>query len=456
MTSICKTAIKISKTEEAKRLIEGELVWGTIKYKNDSFMLVDIGFKTEARVQNLGTWNYGRFKTGQLVQVYVDCLASAAEEALASRRQLDIDEAWAEAALAQASAAWVEGTIVGCTTEGFVISVFGLPALLPFKLINKWGLFELTTRPTTNVRLLEVDKSRNHISLIKPADEDADDGSEPRIWDSVWGVVRGISERSISIDLGWCRGVLTLSNEMWYDALTFAKLVSVGSVVATLYGGMSRAEAEPQTTAEGDEVEGERLDWEGDSSEDSTSSEGDESDGGGGEEVAMLFLERSEDGKKEDIVYGIVEEVTEQTVMLRMSPSLTQHVEAAAFEAATDEAQATQHESATQSVAVGDVVKVVSVCLSLADKLVLLNVDVEGARYLKFVEANIEFVIEGLISEIESNYAIVALDYNVFGKLEISDLQDATSEETQVENWRGCTVTVEICDFCPETNTIYL
>lgn len=50
MSSVCKTAIKVSKTEEVKKLIEGGLVQGTIKHKNDSFMLVDIGFKTEVKV----------------------------------------------------------------------------------------------------------------------------------------------------------------------------------------------------------------------------------------------------------------------------------------------------------------------------------------------------------------------------------------------------------------------
>ncbi len=54
MTSACKTALRISKTEEAKKLIDGKLVWGTITHKNSSFMLVDIGFKAEAKIRNLG------------------------------------------------------------------------------------------------------------------------------------------------------------------------------------------------------------------------------------------------------------------------------------------------------------------------------------------------------------------------------------------------------------------
>ncbi|MFP3039484.1 MAG: hypothetical protein ACKESB_02025 [Candidatus Hodgkinia cicadicola] len=482
MTSICKTAIKISKTEEVKKLIEGRLIQGIIKHKNNSFMLVDIGFKREAKVPNLGAWNYEHFKTGQPIQVYIEYLDSTTEDTLATRRQLDTDEAWDAATLAQASEAWVKGTIVGSASEGLVICVFGLPALLPFRLIGRRLLSELPTGLTTDVKLLEVDRSKNHILLVKRTDEDdewneedEDDTSELQIGDAVWGVVREISKLSVSIDLGWRRGVLMLSSEMWYDILTFVNSTAVGDVVMTLYGGIVKAgalrgalrEVERETREAADEWEGEdegrsedgggeeEGEDEGRSEdgggeeegmkddEDDNGSGGDESDDVDTEEVAMLFLEQSVEDEENDIVYGIVEEVTEQTAMLRMSPALVQPIETAAFEAA-------------HHVAVGDIVKVRPTRLGAADKLVALAVDAEGWQYLKFVEANIEFAIEGLISEIKPNYVIVTLSNNIFGKLEISELLEGTNETPQTKAWEGCTVTVEICDFCPETNTIYL
>ncbi|MFP3039262.1 MAG: hypothetical protein ACKESB_00825, partial [Candidatus Hodgkinia cicadicola] len=245
MSSICKTAIKISKTEEVKKLIEGELVWGTIKCKNDSFMLVNIGFKTEAKVWNVGTWNYKRFEVGQPIQVYIECLDSTTEEVIASRHHFDTDEAWAAASLAQASAAWVKGIIMGCVTEGFAISVFGLPALLPFDLIDRRFWWELTANSATDVKLLEVDKNMNYILLVKQVGKDSefigeDDAasSEPQIGDEVWGVIRKVDEWCVSIDLGWCRGELMLREAAWYDALTFVNSAVAGSVIITLYGGM--------------------------------------------------------------------------------------------------------------------------------------------------------------------------------------------------------------------------
>ncbi|MFP3039411.1 MAG: hypothetical protein ACKESB_01635, partial [Candidatus Hodgkinia cicadicola] len=210
----------------------------------DSFMLVNIGFKTEAKVWNVGTWNYELFEIGQPIQVYIECLDSTTGETLASRRQLDIDEAWVAASLAQASAVWVKGTITGCVTEGFAVSVFGLPALLPFELIDRRFWWELTASSVTNVKLLEVDKSRNYILLIKQVDEgseliDDDDGdSEPWVGDEVWGVIRKVDEQYVDVDLGWCRGELMLSDATWYDALMFVNSAVAGSTVVTLYGGM--------------------------------------------------------------------------------------------------------------------------------------------------------------------------------------------------------------------------
>ncbi|MFP3038266.1 MAG: hypothetical protein ACKERG_01290 [Candidatus Hodgkinia cicadicola] len=527
MSSVCKTAIKISKTEEVKKLIEGELVWGTIKYKNDSFMLVNVGFKTEAKVWNVGTWNYKRFEIGQPIQVYIECLDSTTGEVLASRRQLDIDEAWAAALLAQASAAWVKGTIIGCVTEGFAVSVFGLPALLPFGLTDRRFWWELADSSTTSVKLLEVDKSRNYILLVKRVDEGSeridedDDDGELQVGDEVWGVIMKVDERCVSIDLGWCRGELILSSVTWYDAMMFVNSAVAGSTVVTLYGGMMEVKREDGEDGAGEngeskcggaegsegggEVEavGERRwvqegemrevrdvrvmslveeeitgdeemaeEW-GDGAETAEagklSGEGEKNERSEEEveEVAVLFLEKSEvedeedeedeeKEEKEGILYGVVEEVTKQTATLRMSLSLVQSVETAAFKVDVGKTQAVQPTLEHLPPNYGDIVKILPICLSLADRQIKLDVDVEGAQYLKFFEANAEFTIEGLICGIESNYAIVALSEDVFGKLEISELLEGGSETVQGKGWEGCAVTVEICDFCPETNTIYL
>lgn len=81
---------------------------------------------------------------------------------------------------------------MGYVTEGLAVSVFGLPALLPFDLIDGRLWLELAASSTTDVKLLEVDKSRNCILLIKRVDEDSgfgeedeDDGGGPKVGDEV-------------------------------------------------------------------------------------------------------------------------------------------------------------------------------------------------------------------------------------------------------------------------------
>ncbi len=64
----------------------------------------------------------------------------------------------------------------------------------------------------------------------------------------------------------------------------------------------------------------------------------------------------------------------------------------------------------------------------------LLDVDIEGMLYLKFVETHTEFAVEGIVSQIEANYAIVALDEDIFGKLEITELLADETEAAQVEH----------------------
>ncbi len=135
--------------------------------------------------------------------------------------------------------------------------------------------------------------------------------------------------------------------------------------------------------------------------------------------------------EEECIVYGVVEEVLTQRVTLRISESLIQSVEAAAFEADDADLKDAQRIQQQHQVAVGNVVKVLPTRISLVDKLVLVDVDVEGLLYHKFVEAHIELEIEGIVSTIEANYAIVALDEYIFGKLEISELLEDTDGPKQ-------------------------
>lgn len=80
---------------------------------------------------------------------------------------------------------------MGYVTEGFAVSVFGLPALLPFDLIDD-RLWSELANSTIDVKLLEVDKSRNYILLIKQIDkgsgfneEDEGNSSEFEVGDEV-------------------------------------------------------------------------------------------------------------------------------------------------------------------------------------------------------------------------------------------------------------------------------
>ncbi len=135
--------------------------------------------------------------------------------------------------------------------------------------------------------------------------------------------------------------------------------------------------------------------------------------------------------EEECIVYGVVEEVLTQRVTLRMSESLIQSVEAAVFEADDADLKDAQRIQRQYQVAVGNVVKVLPTRISLVDKLVLVDVDIEGLLYHKFVEDHIELEIEGIVSTTEANYAIVALDEYIFGKLEISELLEDADEAKQ-------------------------
>lgn len=54
VSGVCKAAAEVCKLEQVKNLFEGKLVEGVVTAKNQSFMLVDIGFKSDVKVGCMG------------------------------------------------------------------------------------------------------------------------------------------------------------------------------------------------------------------------------------------------------------------------------------------------------------------------------------------------------------------------------------------------------------------
>ncbi|MFP3039008.1 MAG: hypothetical protein ACKEQK_00660, partial [Candidatus Hodgkinia cicadicola] len=94
--------------------------------------------------------------------------------------------------------------------------------------------------------------------------------------------------------------------------------------------------------------------------------------------------------------------------------------------------------------------KVIPVGLSYSLDDVMVEVDVEGYRYLRFVNESWGKVIVGVIVKVMETEVIIVLEEGICGKLRFDGSVDGVGMEV------GMTVDVSVVDFNPATNDINL
>ncbi len=70
MVSCIKLINNLCKIESVKSLIEG-VVKGIITKKNNEFMIIDIGFRSNVRLYKHNLWNYNLLKINQQIDVRI-------------------------------------------------------------------------------------------------------------------------------------------------------------------------------------------------------------------------------------------------------------------------------------------------------------------------------------------------------------------------------------------------
>ncbi len=151
------------------------------------------------------------------------------------------------------------------------------------------------------------------------------------------------------------------------------------------------------------------------------------------------------------MAYGVVEDVSAEALVIRASPALALLVVAEDFDVNDVEAAL-----AEEFVFRGDVVKMLPLAISYTYGSVEIDLDVDGARYLKFVKLCWGRVMKATVLEADNGVVAVKLADGIYGKLVVGDDAAAIDEATELGKQAGDVIDVVMCDFNPETNTIYL
>ncbi|MFP3037906.1 MAG: hypothetical protein ACKESC_01270 [Candidatus Hodgkinia cicadicola] len=411
MISSTKNAIKTCKIEKIKKLIEGEIINGKIICKNNKFIIVDIGFRSDVRIYEDEIWNYSDFNINQLIDVYIEQFDSKTGETLASRKLISIEEAWAILYNAWSTDSWIIGEVLSLAQEGYVIKVLGLIALLSSDLTDEQYLKELDIGKTDKFKVFEIDRDSNFILLNKPIEKDKEE-KEPEykinVGDVVLGVVNDILPDEIIVDLGIQEGVIKLDKIAWYDALVIIKNIKCGYLIKNRCCDLIEQK-----------------------------------------NIYVLEFEHIENNdNKGGLVYGLVNKIDNNHCETHISKRLKLPILFSSF----DEKDI---EIIKKEVKRGDIIKLLPVLADFSGSI-YLDLDVDGLKYLKFVMIYEGETIKGIIVNITEDSAIIALSKEIFGELRFNTLIDKVKLKQKLKQLIGLSIYVKICDFNPEYNKIYL
>jgi small subunit ribosomal protein S1 len=221
--------------------MEGQVVQGKVVAIEKDFAIIDVGLKTEGRVQlkEFGVDDAGKatVKIGDTVEVFLERVENAMGEAVISRDKARREEAWTRLEGVYAKNEPVMGAIVGRVKGGFTVDLGGASAFLPGSQVD--------IRPVRDVgplmgkeqpfAILKMDRPRGNIVVSRRAileearaEQRTELVSQLQEGEVREGVVKNITDYGAFVDLGGIDGLLHITDLAWRRVKHPSEILSVG------------------------------------------------------------------------------------------------------------------------------------------------------------------------------------------------------------------------------------
>ena len=224
--------------------MEGSVVQGKVVGIEKDFAIIDVGLKTEGRIQvkEFGVDDDGKatIKVGDTVEVYLERVENALGEAVISRDKARREEAWTRLEGVYAKNEPVMGSIVGRVKGGFTVDLGGASAFLPGSQVD--------IRPVRDVgplmgkeqpfAILKMDRPRGNIVVSRRAileearaEQRTELVSQLQEGEVREGVVKNITDYGAFVDLGGIDGLLHVTDMSWKRVSHPSQVLAVGDTV---------------------------------------------------------------------------------------------------------------------------------------------------------------------------------------------------------------------------------
>jgi len=153
---------------------DGRVVKGRVIAIENDFAVIDVGLKSEGRVQLREFAQPGKpseIQVGDLVDVYVERMEDRNGEAMLSRDKARREEAWGQLENSYKANTRVQGTIRDRVKGGFTVDLGGAIAFLPGSQVDIRPVRDVTPLMGTPqpFQILKMDRSRGNIVVSRRA-----------------------------------------------------------------------------------------------------------------------------------------------------------------------------------------------------------------------------------------------------------------------------------------------
>ena len=236
-------AALLAETMGEDTLFEGAVIRGTIVAVDDDAVTVDVGLKSEGRVDLKEFAENGQIpelKIGDQVEVFVERMEDRQGEAMLSRDKAKREETWDTLEEHFNKTERVQGVIFGRVKGGFTVDLNGAVAFLPGSQVDIRPVRDVTPLMGSKqpFQILKMDRPRGNIVVSRRAvleETRAEQRSELvanlKEGQILQGVVKNITDYGAFVDLGGVDGLLHVTDIAWRRINHPSEALQIGQTV---------------------------------------------------------------------------------------------------------------------------------------------------------------------------------------------------------------------------------
>ena len=208
---------------------QGEIVKGRVVHIGESYVAVDIGFKSEGAIPISEFPNIKELKVGDDVEVYLESVENKDGQLILSRKRADFMRVWERVVKAFETGEVLTGRCVRRTKGGIVVDLLGIDAFLPGSQIDVRPVrdFDAFIGREMEFRVVKVNHpSENVVVSHKVLVEEELAGQRKMILESLEkgqileGHAKAITDFGVFVDLGGVDGLVHITDLSWGESAT--------------------------------------------------------------------------------------------------------------------------------------------------------------------------------------------------------------------------------------------